>query len=311
MLRKFVLVISITAQWLLHCGAAHAELLVRGFDTQSHDRFSNSDQFIGDAYDWSGIGRTESSRWVTMISPHYFLSASHFPPASGETVTFYATNDVNGPVQQVTVQSGTAIQGSDIWLGRLTSAVNFGTFAVADIGPPSSYINQELYLFGLASGFPTTAQMRLGRNQIDAFIDNFQDDVLGPTVTDVIVYDYDDPTGGVGNDEARANGGDSGAPSFLILQGQPALVGLHWFQLGPGDFGPNSGTGDSFVPNYIDAINAAMLGEQLTVITVPEPSSLSLLGLSLLTLPLVRRKSANRSDADASRACVADEHTQA
>lgn len=153
--------------------------------------------------------------------------------------------------------------------------------------------------------------LRMGRNQVDQFIDNFQDAALGATVTDVIIYDYAAPTGGLGPDEARVNWGDSGAPSFLSLDGQPALVGLHWFQYDAGEFGNNPGSGDSFVPSYISSINAGMVGEKLTLVSVPEPSALLLCGLPLVMLRLVRRKRASQSNAASTLASADDERRQA
>ncbi len=42
---------------------ARADLLVRGYDTNLHDRFNNNAQFIGNPYDWSGVARSSGGRW--------------------------------------------------------------------------------------------------------------------------------------------------------------------------------------------------------------------------------------------------------
>src|SRR5689334_11694979 len=114
---------------LLACGVlsanAQAELLVRWYVPNEHERFNNSPLFIGQPYDWSGVGRTAPGHWATMVSPHYFLSATHSHPGVGDVITFYGTNDVNGPTQNVTVMSGTAVAGTDIWLGRVDNPTGF------------------------------------------------------------------------------------------------------------------------------------------------------------------------------------------
>ncbi|MCC6510427.1 MAG: hypothetical protein IT423_15095 [Pirellulaceae bacterium] len=264
---------------------ALADLLVRGYDTNLHDRFANSSDFIGANYDWSGVARSSSGRWATMVSPNYFISATHFSPGVGDTLTIYGSNNVAGPSQVVNVVAGQQIAGSDVWLGRIDTPTNFGTFAVASAMSPTAFINQEIYLFGVAGGFANPAQQRLGRNHIDAFLDDFSHPALGATVSDVIIYDYDTPTGGVGNDEALVFGGDSGAPSFIIVNGQPVLVGVHWFKYSETDFDqPREGTGDSLVSSYINNINLGMVGQQLTLVAVPEPSSWLLVGGALVFL---------------------------
>ncbi len=90
------------------CKVAQADLLVRGYSAGTanfYDRFNNSPQFIGNPFDWSGIGRSAGGRWGTMVSANYFLSAAHFAPGAGETLTFYGTNDLNGPSQTVNIVS--------------------------------------------------------------------------------------------------------------------------------------------------------------------------------------------------------------
>ena len=92
------------------------------------------------------------------------------------------------------------------------------------------------------------------------------------------------------------NGGDSGGPSFVVVGGQLALVGIHWFKYS-GDTDPNSeptGSGDTYVSRYITEIDALMKpsGEQLTVVAVPEPSAILLLAIGLPGVGLILRRRA-------------------
>jgi hypothetical protein len=131
-------------------------------------------------------------------------------------------------------------------------------FPSLDLPASSDYLNQTQFVFGLSNTADPYTSVRVGRNQVDEILPAFSDPALGNSKNDVFIYDYDNP-GGLGADEAFLQGGDSGGPSFIIADGRPALVGIHWFIFGPGDFpGYDTGSGDTFVPSFIGALNLAM-----------------------------------------------------
>ena len=106
----------------------------------------------------------------------------------------------------------------------------------------------------------------------------------------MIIYDYDgllDPD--TTTDEAWLATGDSGAPSFVVWNGELALVGVHWFKLTLADDGLD-GSGDTLVSAYISDLEAAMVGEGVT--TVPEPGSIALGLLACAALFTRRRRAA-------------------
>jgi hypothetical protein len=219
--------------------AASADLQVLGYAPEKHDRFyqpaSGSDPakaFIGDPYDWSGIARAYNStmgyqKWATMISDTHFLSAAHFKPNAGDTLTFYQSNDPSGTTWTGTVtSSATQIGSSDIWLGQVLGPSNSS--------PPSwvkrytlmrrpegynylnlSAVDPTVYVVGQSASPATATRMRVGRNELSRF----------PSPTDV-GWTYDS-VGGLGNDEAVTQGGDSGGPTFAITTAGLALVGTH------------------------------------------------------------------------------------
>ena len=266
---------------------AGAALIVQGYNQDHHDRFHNDPGFIGAAYDWSGVGR--GSWWATMISDSYFLSATHAHPANNSTVRFYETNDPSGVFEEHTVESGMAIAGSDLWLGKLESTVSssIAKFPILSAAGMASFTDLDLWLFGLSTMAPTQANMRLGRNELDTVIEDFSHPNLGSASGDVFLYDFDDP-GGVGDDEARVSSGDSGAPTFTIVNGQPVLVGIHWFTY-TDDETEVPGSGDTLVSSLIGSLNSSMVGESVTVVNGSR-TILALLLVSIVRLAILARR---------------------
>jgi len=285
-------------------GIASAQMELQSYDAKNHDRFyvGADKAFIGDPYDWSGVGRVvgdEITRgWATMISPHYFLSAYHFPPALTDALRFYETNDPSGAFEDHAIESSKRIPNTDLWLGKLdTPVTGAAIYPILNLPTHSEYEGLVIYTFGRSDTTPQERNVRLGRNNIDLVAFRSDPDSQGST-GEVLVFGFDYPTGGVGADESHLQPYDSGGPSFAVLGGSPALVGIHWFI---GD-DPVVYSADSFVPDYIAQLNAAMselgageLDEQVTVL-VPEPSVLvMLLGLGAGCLAWsIRRRASHR-----------------
>ncbi len=276
----------------LVCGSVRpvaAALTIYGYTPETakqYDRFDNDPTFIGSAYDWSGVGRTAGGRWGVLISPSFVLSAAHYPPALGDGIRFYASNDPGGTSETRLIDSNVTITdtgigvGSDLLLTRLSLPVTgIATYAIGN--PASSLVGEELFVWGQSNKVDSFLNTRLGRNEVTEVATAFSDPVLGASTGDVFVYDYNTATG-LGADEAKVAGGDSGGPSFVVgPDGNLALVGIHWFAydadpLVPGSLG---GSGDTLVTSFIDELNTAMANmgssERVTV-AVPEPSTLGL-----------------------------------
>jgi hypothetical protein len=297
---------------LAYAAESRAALQVAGYTAATagqYDRYLNDPSFIGNPANWpagdptgsnpspwSGVGRGVDGRWGTMISPSYFLSASHFPPSG--TMRFYYTNDPNGGFEDHTVSSFMAnIGGSDVWLGKLDSPVSSSVAIYPILSLPATgllnnpnlnpnYYNQYgglgIATFGLSATNNndvegTATSVRLGTNQIDVtspFGNNHTVQGVNVSGTNGFTYAYDyNPTIPNPNNplqtisqpnESLLQPGDSGGPSFFLYAGaSPALVGLHWFSSG----GSPSFSGDTFVPAYVSALQAAMTGETLTTVS--------------------------------------------
>lgn len=225
---------------------AKADMTIYGYQQNLHYRYydGSDKEFIGEGYDWSGVGRSTCGRWATMISPQYFLSAKHSHPSAyynGEanTVTFYEGNSFADPSHSYEVDDWSYNWG-DIYLGRLKQPIdeNIAFYSVLDLPYPSSYINKTFFAYGKLH--------RVGRNKIDSCTKDVTND--GST-TKAMYFDYDGIiSDSVGIDECLLEVGDSGGPSFIPFNGELSLVGIHWLKDG------TKGSWDSFVPHYLDDI---------------------------------------------------------
>ena len=283
-----LLAMAVAACSLL-CGAAEtpAAMIVAGYSSATagqYDRFLNDAAFIGNPtnwpagappvsnpFPWTGVGRGTNGRWGTMISPSYFLSASHFPPSG--TMRFYYSNDPSGGFEDRAITAVGQIPGGDLWLGKLEMAVssNVAIYPILSLAQNSHYGGLGISTFGLTDvpGVEGDAtSVRLGTNQIDISAPYGNHNVIQNVIVSgatgfayAYTYDLNNPI--PLPNESYLQPGDSGGPSFFLYAGaSPALVGVHWFN------NPNpSYSGDTFVDHYTVAIQALMIGETLTTIS--------------------------------------------
>lgn len=270
-----------------------ADLQVATLQPYRQDRFyvGADKDFLGQAFNWSGVGQAADGTWATMISPDYFVSAAHYHPGGGDVLTFYEGNDPSGPSHQYTVSSWNYQTtydgvGSDLWVGKLTTPIpasdHITYYPILALPDESDYVGQMIYVNGKPN--------RIGRNIIDRITTAQEPDPPAAPYKNTVTMEYDyDPVNGLGADECYLISGDSGGPSFVDAGGQLALVGIHYYNggtPGPEDLGPISG--DSFVPYYIDQLDAHMGGE--SVILVPEPGTVWLLVAAAAAFALARRR---------------------
>lgn len=293
---------------------APAAMSVLNYDADLHDRFDSA-SFIGSAYDLSGIGRSSDGlgRWATMISSEYFISANHFHPGVGSTITFHEDNASGGTTVTRTVLSGSRIGGTDIWLGRLDSALP-GTIQSYEIAGTTvdlsstlgSYADSLVFQVGLRDSWTVggTTNFVLAQNRID--IGDSTSEELGTFDTIGFIRDQPGDNNLVDPGESFFITGDSGAPSFLDVGGSLVLVGLHVYTIAGlaendpafGSFvesqSPDSAYGapgiqtrdisyDSFLPNERNAILGA------AGLPVPEPAHYAL-GAGMVALLLAARR---------------------
>ncbi len=268
MITKRIVIILALLALAVPASQARAAMTIWNYQPKKHDRFYSAPDraFIGEAYDWSGVGWSSGeypggeptpgrSDWATMISPQYFLAARHAKPEFGEDVTFYEGN-TRTPAESHTYEVDSWSRNwGDLYLGRLTQPIsaNIAYYPILELPSNEGNANKNKIFFAYGR------TDRVGRNKID----EVRDETAGGFTTRTMKYDYDHGTvgGGVGDDENLLESGDSGGPSFIDEGGELALIGAHWLRWGSNpDPGEGIASSDSFVPHYIDFLHPYVNG---------------------------------------------------
>lgn len=257
---------------------AFGDMQIRNYVAARHDRFySGSDKnFVGGSFDFSGLGRSSDGRWATLVSDNYFLSAYHYFPGTGSSVTFYAANDLTGPSYSYTVAGGERVGTTDLWVGWFDSVADAGLarYPVLDLAAESDYLGLELFNCGVSN--------RVGRNVSDSIVDATE----GPSTEKTLWFDYDNSDSpSVGGDETYLWYGDSGAATFIPWGDSLTVAGIHW-SITDGNPGAHEGESsiDTFVPAYIDGVNSILSARSQSVATVPEPATPAMILTAALCL---------------------------
>jgi hypothetical protein len=240
-------------------------LTIEGYAANSNDRFANHSDFIAKDFNLSGIAISSDGRWVTMISPNVFLTAHHFPPAVGQTITFYATNDPAGPkITRSVAGLRERIGSSDLYLCTLASPVpeGYAYYAFATESLDSNrdwnfypYRSSDLLHFGRSPGnYTTSKDVGVGQNRLNDV--RYTNAILSdPEANGPSIECTQDASGDANfvSFETMAQGGDSGAPLFYDQgNGTLKLVGIAWYITG----GTPPATGFSAVGDHASNIQS-------------------------------------------------------
>ncbi|MEN8735831.1 MAG: PEP-CTERM sorting domain-containing protein [Akkermansiaceae bacterium] len=311
-------------------------VVVANYSDATNLRFDNDPSFIGNSHDWSGVGRVSATpdtgpfshhrEWATLIGDNYFISANHFKPTTGDTITFASGNSPGSPTFNYTVAGGFAVPGTDFWIGYTEAAMEASlkrysmTTVAANNLADTGLAGNTLLMSGdhITGGPGTLSATVVGTNQAESFVNsgatsiNTPEHTINFTPTDSASFDWlvtfqnlnSDTANTFTNHEAQVQSGDSGSPLFNVSGGELEIVGIAFSVFsepidgnfidtpgGPGT--PNDplearqGSIYSYPGSYETEINAAIA---LVPDPTPEPSTVMLLLLS--TTSLFRR---NRS----------------
>jgi hypothetical protein len=289
---KLLLLVTALVVPSMHCDAAIA---ISNFTPAENDRFAGSSSFFPGSADFSGVGRSADGRWVTMISPNVFISATHYHPADGESVTFYSGNSTALPVTRQ-ISGSQQIGTTDLWIGYLDSSVGPTIKVYNRVSSPyvSSGLSGALVVMSGISptttgyGSSSLTNQAIGTNRVEGFQANI---TVDGSTGDAIFSVNNPATEGsftVTDHEAQLAVGDSGAPLFQLSGTTLFLAGMNW-AVGIVDIDPSPvvANRDFSVYSYVGTSDLA-ISNYIATHPVPEPSVFFslVLGLGLV----IRRK---------------------
>ena len=232
-------------------------LFVRGYNAADHDRFTGfkanpvmNPTFLYDASKFTGVGYITSGgdgRQYTLVTPRHVVCTTHNKPDPGQQLRFV---DASGTVitrafVTVTVISHPSTGTSDLTLCTLDAPLpsTVAVYPYLNLANETAYIGQEIMVHGFfAKG---------GRGSIAGF-DNVDG---GPYFDESRLFRFDYNTVSGGANDCHFVEGDSGSPSFVMVGGQAALVGVHTL-VDPGS--PIIASYDTFVPHYAAQVDAQL-----------------------------------------------------
>jgi hypothetical protein len=241
-----------------------AAMLIDGYDPLANDRFANDPSFIAAAYDLSGLARSSSNKWGTLISPNVFLASEHWHPAVGNTLTFFETNDPLGASTVRTVIGGQRVGASDIWVGILDHSLPaeytpfpFLDEPIADITDfeNASIFNAEVFMVGRSATGTSVTNVAMGRNVIDRWNQSISDGDTTDSALEAISQLPGDPD--FVAYESFLQLYDSSAPVLQEVGGELKIIALNWYIQEDYDINPHPKqtelvdlSGFSYVGNY-------------------------------------------------------------
>lgn len=269
--------LTATLTLILFSSLGHAAV-IDGYDLEQNDRFVAEASFIGEDFDWSGVGITDRGRWGTLIGPNTVISAGHFAPSG--SISFYADNRPGGAATERTIATGEQIADTDLWVGCLSQAVpdSIATYSiVTDLLTTNNFgawthAGGEAYIVGRSpSPHEITQNVAIGKNTIVGYGENdVFDSGLGTNVDTLgLVYDRPEFIPGFPNPdyiefESHLEVGDSGAPLFAEVNGELVILGINSFITETTSIASHV----SYVGNQSDTIHAL---NAECVAAIPEP----------------------------------------
>ncbi len=193
---------------------------------------------------------TDWTRQMALVSPRHFVYATHYPLGAGWRIAFLGTD---GKQHTYKLKSQVPIindqgQTTDLLLCTLTTSVptNLGItpFPVLNLSSEADYMGQSMIVCG--------SFVHAGRMPLNGFTQLTNDP--GFDTTRFGYFDYNLTAGG--QNDCNYQGGDSGSPTFMMVNGKPALIATASGQ----DQLPNNISRNylNFLPHYLSELDTLM-----------------------------------------------------
>lgn len=198
---------------------------------------------------------TDWTRQMALVSPRHFVYATHYPLGADWDIAFLGTDGQQHlyPIESQIPVINSLGQTTDLMLCTLASEVDAATgikpFPVLNLASESAYSGRQAVVFG--------SFVRAGTTSIGGFTTLVNDP--GFDTTRFAWFDFNHDAGLPR--ECDYQGGDSGAPAFMMEGGMPALIGTAsgrdpqgWGGL-PANVSRNY---LSFIPAYLPQLDSMM-----------------------------------------------------
>ncbi|MBK1827504.1 hypothetical protein [Haloferula rosea] len=179
-------------------------------------------QFVPNASLFCGMGwpghPTEWYRNYSLVSPVHFIGAAHYLPDLSWKIRFLGMDGVlrDYEILELDIVKNADDEATDLFIGTLKQPVDlsqikpFGVFTPAD----EVYVGKEAIVFG-----------KVGEAMKRAVDGEWAlQNSPGFDTTRLLYFDYD--PGGTNPKDIHYQGGDSGSPAFVIVEGQPTILGV-------------------------------------------------------------------------------------
>lgn len=213
---------------------------IDGYTSETNARYTNHPSFIG-GNTLTGLGRSINNSpgsWGTLVSPSVYISANHWSPAVGHTLTFFSTNDPLGPSITRTVIASNQLGNSDIQVGVLDGSLP------PEYEPIPYYTNSINTLTEFENSPLHDGEVFMVKRDSDAAYllenvavgKNTTEHWMAPnTISGIdqpLLIAVDDPSSSSFwiQYESIVQLYDSGAPLLLEINGELTIIGLNWYR---------------------------------------------------------------------------------
>ena len=208
-------------------------------------------QFVPDASLFSGMGwpghPTEWYRNYSLVSPVHFMGAAHYLPDLSWKIRFLGTDGVlrDYEILELETVKNADDEATDLFIGTLKQPVDLARIKPLGVFTPAdeSYVGKEAIVFGKVG--------EAMKRDVDG--EWALQNSPGFDTTRLLYFDYD--PSGTNPKDIHYQGGDSGSPAFVMVDGEPTILGV---ASSLDEVAGMLRSSMSLVPAYVDEIDEIM-----------------------------------------------------